>query len=102
MTVEMLSAAVIEFLQSATVIGRDKLTRGESMAMLYGEAITKEKAAELLSCSRRTVTQYVEDGKIRTCCDGKKIDVRSVADFIEDKPGSRKRGERYKREDWMV
>lgn len=100
MTTSELGAALVEFLQGAAVIDREHLTRGESMAMLYGEAITKEKAAELLSCSRRTITQYVEDGKILTCCEGKKIDVRSVADFIERKPAYNRRNK--KKEDWMV
>lgn len=103
MSGQELGKALVDFIQGAATIDRDKLTRAESMASIYGECCSKERAAELLNCSHRTITQYVYDGKLKTCCEGKKIDVRSIAAFLEAPANvidRRRKG--AKKEDWMV
>ena len=94
-----LGKALIALIMKNAVVERETLTRAESMANMYGEACTKAKAAELISCSVRSVTNLVNAGKIRACCDGTKIDVRSIAEYIEAKPTKSMRG---RKEAWMV
>lgn len=57
--------------------------RGTAMTLLYGEACTKATAAKLINVTGRTICQMVHDGRIQAACGGERVDVRSLADYIE-------------------
>ena len=55
------------------------------MVQQHGEACTKTTAAKILSCSTQTVTAMLRDGRIKAACGGERVDVRSLADYIENR-----------------
>lgn len=60
--------------------------RHEQMVRLYGEACRQCKAAKILGVSAQTIMRMREDGRLRATADGNLIDVRSIADYIENRP----------------
>lgn len=61
------------------------MTREERAALMlemYGEACTKAQAAKMLNCSGGTITNMIEDGRIEPACEGTRVDVRSIAEYI--------------------
>lgn len=61
------------------------IDRHRAMVERLGEACSKSTAAHEIECSTSTITRLIEDGRIRTACEGTKVDVRSLADYIERK-----------------
>lgn len=61
------------------------IDRHRAMVERLGEACSKVAAAKAIDCSTSTITRLVEDGRILSACEGTKIDVRSLADYIERK-----------------
>ena len=59
------------------------MTREDLMVQAYGEVTTKAEAQRILTVSRRTLDQIIADGKIELACEGTKVDVRSIANYIE-------------------
>lgn len=57
--------------------------RHRAMVDRLGEACTKTTAAKEIECSTQTITQLLKDGRILPACEGTKVDVRSLADYIE-------------------
>lgn len=57
--------------------------RHRAMVERIGEACSKTTAAKEIECSTSTITRLLEDGRIRSACEGTKVDVRSLADYIE-------------------
>ena len=62
------------------------IDRHRAMVERLGEACSKTTAAKEIECSTSTITRLVEDGRLMSACEGTKIDVRSLADYIERKP----------------
>lgn len=60
-------------------------TRADKMAREYGETITKKRAADMLGISATTLWRLISDKKIKTCLEGRMIDTRSLAKYL-DKP----------------
>ena len=60
-----------------------ELTRTESMVMLHGETVPISKAAFILGVSRTQVYRLLAAGEINRVCSGTKVDVRSIARYIE-------------------
>ena len=58
-------------------------SRLNDMISRYGECCTKSKAAQILSCSRPRITAMIADGRLKTTCDGRRVDVRSIAAYLE-------------------
>lgn len=56
--------------------------RLDDMLARYGEAVRQVDAARMLTVSRRTVAQMLADGRLRRCCGGTRVDVRSIAEYI--------------------
>lgn len=48
----------------------------------YGEHVDKSTAARILGVTRTTVYAMLEDGRIEGACEGKRVDVRSIARYI--------------------
>lgn len=76
--------------------------RHAAMVAKHGEACTKAQAARIISCGTATINAMLRDGRIRSACGGTRVDVRSLADYIERGQDGRKeqrpcpmRGGRY-------
>ena len=70
--------------QIAQILAGMKITdRHAAMVEKHGEACTKTTAAKILSCSVPTVKAMLDDGRILPACAGERVDVRSIADYIE-------------------
>lgn len=49
----------------------------------YGWFVDKSTAAQILDVTRATVYAMLKDGRITGACDGKRVDVLSIAAYIE-------------------
>ena len=49
----------------------------------YGEVATRAQAARILGCSVSKIRMMLLDGRLETCCAGTRVDVRSIAEYIE-------------------
>ncbi|MEG2316848.1 MAG: hypothetical protein RSC91_11540 [Clostridia bacterium] len=59
--------------------------RHAAMVEQHGEACTKTQASKLISCSVSTINAMLRDGRIAPACGGERVDVRSLADYIENR-----------------
>lgn len=64
--------------------------RHAAMVQKHGEACTKTTASKIISCSVNTINAMLQDGRILPACGGERVDVRSIADYIENR-GERNR-----------
>ena len=54
---------------------------------VHGKYVDKTTAARILGVTRATVYAMLEDGRIKGACEGKRVDVRSIARYIySEKP----------------
>ena len=58
--------------------------REDSMVRLYGEVCTKAQAGRILNCTSQTVSNMLKDGRLSYACRGQRVDVRSIARYIEE------------------
>ena len=56
--------------------------RATVMVLLHGEVCSKQKAGELLHCGVSKISSMIEDGRLDAACEGKKVDVRSIARYL--------------------
>ena len=61
------------------------IDRHRAMVERLGEACRVETAAHEIECSTRTIYRLLEAGKLKSACDGSRVDVRSLTDYIESK-----------------
>ena len=66
-----------ELLRSETLERKEK-----ELVDKYGEHVDKSTAAKILGVTRATVYAMLEDGRIEGACEGKRVDVRSIARYI--------------------
>ena len=64
-------------------------TREEQLTRTYGETCTVAQAARILGRSRTTVYSLLDDNKIHRIADGTRVDVRSIARYLE---GDKRKG----------
>ena len=58
---------------------------------VHGKYVDKTTAARILGVTRATVYAMLEDGRIEGACEGKRVDVRSIARYIySGKPKNRR------------
>ena len=67
------------------LLNRHMLDRHTAMVQKYGEACTKTTAGRIISCSVQTINAMLADGRILAACGGQRVDVRSLADYIENR-----------------
>lgn len=53
------------------------------MTQTLGEACSKTDAAKAIGCSTQTITAMLEDGRLESACEGTRVDVQSLARYIE-------------------
>ena len=83
---DMISATIqIPVEQLAALVRGQAVDRHAAMVEKYGEACTKTTAAKIISCSPATIRAMLEDGRIASACGGERVDVRSLADYIENR-----------------
>lgn len=61
----------------------DKEARRVELLERYGETVGKTEAAGILGVTRATVYNMIADGRIQSGCGGKRVSVRSIADYME-------------------
>ena len=61
----------------------ERLSRAEQMVKTWGECCNRVTAARILSRDRSTIYEMLRDGRLRTACEGKMVDVRSIAEYLE-------------------
>ena len=54
----------------------------EELVAQYGKYVDKTATAKILGVTRATVYAMLEDGRIEGACEGKRVDVRSIARYI--------------------
>jgi len=88
MAEEMITATIVIPAEQLIELMRQRMPvdRHEQMVRLYGETCKQRKAAKILGVSDQTIMRMKEDGRLRTTSDGAMIDVRSIADYIENRP----------------
>lgn len=62
----------------------------EELVYKYGEHVDKSTAARILGVTRATVYAMLADGRIDGACEGKRVDVRSIARYIFSPRGMKK------------
>ena len=67
-------------------------SRHAAMVRQHGEACTKAQAARLINCSPNTIRAMLADGRLLPACGGTRVDVRSLAAYIEDRGKERRLG----------
>ena len=61
----------------------DSLMRTEKeLVDMYGKYVDKSTAARILGVTRATVYAMLADGRIEGACEGKRVDVRSIARYL--------------------
>ena len=51
----------------------------------YGESCTKAAAGRIMGCDPRTISRWIDDGRIEDACGGTRVDVRSLARYLSAK-----------------
>ena len=72
--------------------------RADELAACYGEYVDKTVAARILGVTRATVYAMLEDGRICGACEGRRVSVSSIAQYMQKpKIGEGGRSRRGKR-----
>lgn len=61
----------------------EQMSREEQMVRTWGEVCTRKVAGKILGRDRSTVSAMLRDGRLKAACEGKSVDVRSIAAYIE-------------------
>lgn len=61
-------------------------TREELLVSTYGECCRKSVAAKILGRSAGFINSMLSDGRIKAVCEGKMVDVRSIARYMDVAP----------------
>ena len=59
------------------------MSRADELAARYGEYVDKTTAAGILGVTRATVYAMLSDGRIQSGCGGRRVSVRSMAEYME-------------------
>ncbi|MCL2876666.1 MAG: helix-turn-helix domain-containing protein [Betaproteobacteria bacterium] len=58
-------------------------TRLEYLTGVYGECCRPGVAAKILGVSPGTISAMTRDGRLKTACGGKKVDMHSIAAYMD-------------------
>jgi len=56
--------------------------RADKLTARYGEYVDKTVAARILGVTRATVYAMLEDGRIKGACEGRRVSVSSIAQYM--------------------
>ena len=65
-------------------------SKEEELLGRYGEYVDKTLTAKILGVTRATVYTMLADGRIDGSCEGRRVDVRSIARYLS-RPSQRKK-----------
>ena len=72
--------------------------RADELAARYGEYVDKTVAARILGVTRTTIYAMLEDGRIQGACEGRRVSVSSIEQYMmKPKLGEGGRGRRGKK-----
>lgn len=81
---EAMASALAEYMSGRGFApGRPDESREDALTRIHGEACTKAQAARILNCSPGSITHMLQDGRLLYACAGDRVDVRSIARYIE-------------------
>lgn len=63
------------------------MSKDEELTLRYGEYVDKTVAAQILGVTRATVYAMLADGRIMGACSGRRVDVRSIARYMQTPRG---------------
>ena len=83
---------LLEARARSTAWGAEDITlrREEALVERYGESVDKTVASRMLGVTRATVYAMLADGRIAGACEGRRVDVRSIARYLS-RPSQRDR-----------
>ena len=58
----------------------------DRLCATHGEACDQTKAAQILGCSTRLIRDALQDGRLESACGGTRVNVRSIAAYIQQRP----------------
>jgi len=69
-------------------------SREDDLVLQFGEYVDKTAAAQILGVTRATIYAMLADGRIDSACAGRRVDVRSMARYMNTggRMGDRRRG----------
>lgn len=83
--IQLLEECTRRVMQSGTPITQ---RREETLVERYGESVDKTVAAKMLGVTRATVYAMLADGRIMGACQGRRVDVRSIAQYLSEPAGA--------------
>lgn len=88
--VRVLEARVRNGMRNGETAETGAVNREEALVERYGECVDKTVASRLLGVTRATVYTMLADGRIDGSCEGRRVDVRSIARYLS-RPSQRKK-----------
>ena len=88
--VRVLEARVRNGMRSSESAEASAAKREEALVERYGECVDKTAASRLLGVTRATVYTMLADGRIAGSCEGRRVDVRSIARYLS-RPDQKKK-----------
>ena len=84
--------ALEKLAQNGELFWDDSLMRTEKeLVDMHGKYVDKSTAARILGVTRATVYAMLKDGRIKSACSGRRVDVRSIARYMcAEKPKNRR------------
>lgn len=64
--------------------------REKEMVAKYGEVVNRTNAGKILGMNASTINKLLDDGILMWACAGTRVDVRSIARFIDTPPAATK------------
>jgi len=83
---------VLEARTRNTIRGSEAIAANREAVLVerYGESVDKTVASRMLGVTRATVYAMIADGRILAACEGRRVDVRSIARYLS-RPSQRDR-----------
>lgn len=76
-------------------------SREDDLVLQFGEYVDKTAAAQILGVTRATIYAMLADGRIESACAGRRVDVRSMARYMNagGRMGAKRRGRKPEQAD---
>ena len=88
--IRVLEARVRNGMRGGEALASGAANREEALVERYGECVDKTVASRLLGVTRATVYTMLADGRITGSCEGRRVDVRSIAQYLS-RPAQKKK-----------
>ena len=75
----------VKVLETSADRGEMQTVQGDELVAKYGEFVDKSAAARILGVTRATIYAMIADGRVNSACEGTRVSVRSIANYIARK-----------------